>query len=1376
MARADSGNIPMMETATPTTSTMMFSGSNGVIEKLEGAANYHSWKFTLKMMLKLEGLWDLIDRNEDIAATGSDAARDQRALARLCLSVKPGLYQYVREAKTARQAWKKLSDVFEDRGLYRRVLLLRQLHRVDFTTYNKMSDYIENIMSIVHQLADIGKVIDDEEIAEILLSGLPQEYDPLVSNLETLCISSGLQSELVRTRLLQEFQRKNENSNGSSTSAFISKRQPVCKYCGKTGHIKPKCYKFKRDKNMKKKENEQPVTAFLASNSTEVYIDSGSSNHMCNNKDLLFNTRETCVQLISVANDQKLQSTLTGDMNIVINKQVKTFRNVMFVPNLSANLLSVSKLCQDGYIVQFNNEGCFLYDKDCKTFGNYLIKIACTNGIYKLEGCVCDGNSLNRRHSLLLRNRQDSLSAAVATSALSSADIWHQRLGHLNMTGMCRLRMHVCGVVFQEETHKKCEACLKGKLAAEPYPAASSSKTTEPLQLIHSDVCGPMPEASWGGARYLVTFTDDFTRKSFGYLMKNKNQVFDCFIIFKALVEKQLNLPIKCLRSDNGGEYCNLKFSQFLQREGIIHQTTVPYSPAQNGISERLNRTLFEKVRCMLQHSGLGKRFWGEAVMTALYLKNRSPTSALSGQIPEEVWSGSKIDLSHLRVFGCTAFSLVPEHKRDKLDAKGKEFIFVGYSDTSKGYRLADPLCPTKVIISRNVAFIENKFYNTNLKPSDTNEQEELNFYNFDCDMKQYCDINNQSNNNNLNSNNNNIIGLNNNENIINSGSVSISGEEYCTGSEDESSSAESSAGDVGIQLLSQPCETSDEEIAATSPVTVASHSGRPIRSTRNVPPTRYHDYDMSLLVRGNPLIDEPRSYEEAVNSSCSAEWRNAMKCEYDALVTNNVWELVDRPIDKNVVKCKWVYKVKFDASGKFDRFKARLVARGFTQREGVDYNETFSPVVRHSTMRILFSIANQYDLNIDHLDVATAFLNGDLNEVIYMEQPVGFSDKYPNKVCLLKKSIYGLKQASRMWNCKIHSLLCKHDFIQSKCEPCVYFKCTDNDLVIIALYVDDFYVFYSSNSSNKNLLVSVLENEFNVKNLGTLQSCLGINITRDRVKGILKLDQSEYIRKLLARFGMENCKAVSTPMEVNCKLLKSEKDSSLQDDIYNYRQLLGCLMYLSVCTRPDISFACSQLSQFNNCFDKSHWLAAKRILRYLAGTIHYSLCFYKSRDWFLNAFTDADWANDVVDRKSYTGFVIMLGNDTVNWESRKQRCVALSSTEAEYIAISDVCKDISFIQNLLSEIVPSYCKELKCTVYNDNQSAQRLLQVKEYCHKRTKHIDLRYHYVKDLINKNSICVKYLPTDRMIADVLTKPLSKVKHESFVNAMNVCSNM
>lgn len=689
--------------------------------------------------------------------------------------------------------------------------------------------------------------------------------------------------------------------------------------------------------------------------------------------------------------------------------------------------------------------------------------------------------------------------------------------------------------------------------------------------------------------------------------------------------------------------------------------------------------------------------------------------------------------------------------------------------------------------MSRNVVFIENKFIKD--FNCDNKDKDNLIFYDVLTNNNDENNVSNSSqiiadNDNNLNSNDisNELCDTNQQNSKISSCNdtnddssvISGDGEQfYSPCSVRDTSSASSSPGEVSGEpdsqrggaagALAQRMTSPVEEVASQ-----IEEDARPIRSTRGKPPQRYGDYkldfdsDTSMLAYD---VGEPFSYTDAMSSSDRLEWQAAMQSEYDSLINNNVWKLVDRPPNENVIKCKWVYKKKHDASGNFDKFKARLVARGFTQVQGVDFHETFSPVVRHSTMRILFSLANELDLNIDHIDVTTAFLNGDLTETIYMEQPPGFDNGDKNKVCLLLKGIYGLKQASRIWNLRVHTLLSSHGYKQSKCEPCVYVKKQNEQITIIALYVDDFYIFYSS---KENELLPILEDNFDVRNLGALKSCLGINVTRDRAKGILKLDQTDYIKKLLIQFGMENCKAVSTPMPVSCKLEKAS-DESLCDQTYNYRQLLGSLNYLSVSTRMDISFACSQLGQFNSCFGLSHWQAAKRILRYLAGTINYSLNFVKGGELSLCAYTDADWANCVTDRKSYTGYIVKLGRNTINWESRKQRCVALSSTEAEYIAISDVCKDVCFIRNFLSEIVHDLPSTI---VYNDNQSAQKLLEIREYSHKRTKHIDLRYHFVKDLVKNGVICVKYLETNKMIADVLTKALSTVKHVEFVKCMSL----
>lgn len=255
-------------------------------------------------------------------------------------------------------------------------------------------------------------------------------------------------------------------------------------------------------------------------------------------------------------------------------------------------------------------------------------------------------------------------------------------------------------------------------------------------------------------------------------------------------------------------------------------------------------------------------------------------------------------------------------------------------------------------------------------------------------------------------------------------------------------------------------------------------------------------------------------------------KWQAAMQEEFNSLMKNNVWKIVDRPSNCNIVGCKWVFKLKSDESGDCTIYKARLVARGFSQKFGVDYTDTFSPVVRHSTLRILFCIANELDMDIEHIDINTAFLHSKLNECIYMEQPLGYlTDK--TKVCLLNKSLYGLKQASRLWNNSVHVLLTNNGYTQSQCEPCVYFKRSDNKLTLVALYVDDFYVF-SDCSVQRDSLFQLLQSEFSCKSLGTLNNCLGIKIHRDRTQGTLMFDQSGYIAKLLERFGITNCRSVS--------------------------------------------------------------------------------------------------------------------------------------------------------------------------------------------------------------------------------------------------------
>lgn len=438
-------------------------------------------------------------------------------------------------------------------------------------------------------------------------------------------------------------------------------------------------------------------------------------------------------------------------------------------------------------------------------------------------------------------------------------------------------------------------------------------------------------------------------------------------------------------------------------------------------------------------------------------------------------------------------------------------------------------------------------------------------------------------------------------------------------------------------------------------------------------------------------------------------------------------------------------------------------MAKGYTQRHGVDYDETFSPVIRYSTIRILLALAAEKQMDIDHMDVKTAFLNGDLSETVFIEQPEGFKIQgSEHKVYKLHKAIYGLKQASKSWYEKINSvLLGKLHFRRLSSEPCVYFKSNGEELLIIGLYVDDIILFSTKNSAMKSEVKKRLMQEFDMKDLGPANHIIGMRITRN--EDCIFLDQSNYIKDILERFNMTDCKTAQTPMETGLKLLKADK----KEDNLEYRNLIGCLMYVAVCSRPDIAHAVSMLSQFNECYNQQHWKAAKRVLRYLKGTVNHRLVFEKS-GLNISGYTDADWASCEIDRRSYTGFVFKIGKSTVSWESRKQRTVALSSTEAEYMALSDSCKEALFIRTLMYELLGNYCS---VTMFNDNQSAHKLCKNAMY-HARTKHIDVRHHFIREVVNSSIIDLKYLCTSEMTADVLTKPLTKDKHEKFVISLGL----
>lgn len=491
------------------------------------------------------------------------------------------------------------------------------------------------------------------------------------------------------------------------------------------------------------------------------------------------------------------------------------------------------------------------------------------------------------------------------------------------------------------------------------------------------------------------------------------------------------------------------------------------------------------------------------------------------------------------------------------------------------------------------------------------------------------------------------------------------------------------------------------------------------------------------------------------------SQWQLAMQEEFDSLMLNRTWDLEPLPINRKTVKCKWVYKLKLGVDGGVQRFKARLCAKGFTQRHGIDYTETYSPVVKFDSIRSILSIAAAHDLDIIQFDVCSAFLNGEIDEVIFMDQPLGFEDNSTGaKVCRLRKALYGLKQSSRVWNRKFDSFLKTFTLQSTTADCCVYVSHSDPKL-ILAIWVDDGIACSPRSEAAKiEHILNFMHGAFKITK-GLAEMYVGLHITRDRSKRILTVDQSIYIERVLKRFAHESCHAVAVPADPS-----SAADLSIQmgssTTPFPYKEGVGCLQWAALGTRPDISYAVSNVARFSNNPGQPHIQALKRILKYLRGTVNLCITYGGQHiDNRLTAYCDADYAGDVDDRKSRSGFILLLNGGPVSWGSRKQTCTACSTTESEYIAGHLASQETTWMRTLLADLGAR--QNIPTTLHSDNQSAIKLVKNPVY-HKRTKHIDLKYHVIRECDQKGIISITYVCTADQIADILTKPLPRDKFE------------
>ena len=510
-------------------------------------------------------------------------------------------------------------------------------------------------------------------------------------------------------------------------------------------------------------------------------------------------------------------------------------------------------------------------------------------------------------------------------------------------------------------------------------------------------------------------------------------------------------------------------------------------------------------------------------------------------------------------------------------------------------------------------------------------------------------------------------------------------------------------------------------------------------------------------------------SYQEAAIGPDKEKWEVAMNTEMASLKENNVWDLVEPPVGQKIVGCKWVYKIKTGADGSVQRYKARLVAQGFTQKYGTDFDETFCPVVRQESLRLLMALSVQHGLTLHQIDVTTAFLNGKLDKEVYMQQLNGYVCKGKEKyVCKLNKSIYGLKQSPHCWNLTLDTYLKKLKFAQTASDPCIYYRKTGGDIMYVGVYVDDI-ILAGKTVRQVEEIKRDLSQEFDIKDLGKLGYFLGMKVVQNEESQSIWIGQPAYAENLLRKHGMQDSKPTGTPTDVNSKL----QPAAIQADPFKqteYRSAVGSLMYLAVSTRPDIAFAVNNLARFNSNPQKEHWTALKRVLRYLKGTLNHGILYKQDGLDKCVGYSDADWAGDISDRKSTSGYIFMLSGGAISWSSRKQKCVALSTAEAEYVALSSAVQECIWLRQLEAELGNAI--EGPSLILEDNQSAIAMAKNPQY-HGRAKHIDIRHHFVREQVALGNIELQYCSTTEMTADMLTKGLNRERFCKLREETGIC---
>lgn len=1381
--------------------------------------NYTIWAMRMKAIFNVHGVWEQIE-----PGTAGDVKKNNIAIALLFQSIPENQILQVGNLKTAKEMWETLKtrNLGAERVREARLqTLMFDFENLKMKEQSTVDEFASLLSGFSSKAASLGTKIDEPKLVKRFLNGLPRKFIHMVASIEqvvdlkTITFDdvvgrlkayeerikeekdpAGSQGQLLfsqgesssnhkynnggrgrngsgwrgrgRGRGSGQGQYTNQNrdngkgggSKGSGQRNNDNRQKPKkdkskiqCYRCDQFGHYASSCPERKQEQESNLTE-ETDATLFMMMNSSETvylneekvnpkkfksmhgeenlwYLDNGASNHMTGNKEFFSELNERVTGKVRFGDDSCV--TIEGKGSILFTTKTGEHRiltEVYYIPSLRSNIISLGQLTETGCKVVMEDDVLLVYDKARTLMMKVFREI---NRMYKIKLVVGS--------PVCLLSKLDDV-----------AWLWHARLGHLNFDSMRRIgsKNMVRGMPVVNHPSNICDCCLIGKQTQKPYPTKAMYRATRPLELLHGDLCGHITPSTPGGCRYMFLIVDDFSRYMWCFLLKSKDQAFETFKRFKAFIEKDLSLKIGTFRTDRGGEFTSTEFNDWCENNAIRRHLTAPYSPQQNGVVERRNQTVIGMVRCMLKQTKVPQRFWGEAAKHSVYVLNRSPTKAVDTKTPYEALLKKKPNLEFLRVFGCVGFATEPKVDQHKLDDRGRAMVYFGSEPGSKAFRMYDPV-ENKIRIRRTVRFDEKRGWEWKQNRSDPEFftvvlHSDHDGHSSETTTESDLDLNTPEGASGTVNQQQNTAAF--------QQQIAVSGSSSASSAAAHSSPLSSAALDGSSASMEagsgEPMPVFADHVEVETPLR---------RSTRQRRmPVKFKDFHVQDRVnREEPeelllaAEDEPTSYSQAKGNKF---WEKAMRVELESIEKNKTWTLTKLPGNIKPIGLKWVYKLKRDASGKIIKYKARLVAKGYVQQFGIDFDEVFAPVARMETVRLLLAHAAYKGWQVHHLDVKSAFLHGDLKEVVYVSQPEGFVKKgHEEKVYRLTKALYGLRQAPRAWNLKLDGTLKILGFKRCSKEQAIYTKHEGNELIIMGVYVDDLIVT-SSCTKKIEEFKKQMEEKFEMSDLGLLSYYLGIEVKQTE-KGIT-IKQEGYAKKILKETSLLECNPAKCPMDPGLKLSKDERGEPV--DPTNYRRLVGCLRYL-LNTRPDLSYAVGIASRYMQSPMVSHLVAVKQILRYVSGTTSYGLRYKRGGSHKIIGYSDSSHNTDTDDGKSTTGHIFYFGETPISWCSQKQNTVALSSCEAEFMAATSAACQAIWLRSLYGEIIGGEMQ--KILIWVDNKSAIALMKNPVF-HGRSKHIDTRYHFIRECVENELVEIEYVSGDKQRADILTKALARVK--------------